>query len=114
MTSALRDLQQAVKDPEATAQQLAAAITVLLQQLPRLEVLELPGFPMSDAALQHAAQVGCMQGLQAVSFDHATTRLPATGGACHAASHSLTSAATCMESARARRFPQSCSRSQVC
>jgi hypothetical protein len=42
-------------------QQLAAAIPGLLQQLPRLAVLELPGFPISDAAVQ---QLGCMQGLQ--------------------------------------------------
>jgi hypothetical protein len=44
-------------------QQLAAAIAGLLQQLPRLAVLELPGMPISDAAMQ---QLGSMQGLQEV------------------------------------------------
>jgi hypothetical protein len=48
-------------------QQMAAAIAGLLQQLPRLAVLELPGWPMSDAAMQ---QLGGMQGLQEVSLEH--------------------------------------------
>jgi hypothetical protein len=48
-------------------QQMVAAITGLLQQLPRLAVLELPGIPVSDAAMQ---QLGCMQGLQEVSLEH--------------------------------------------
>jgi hypothetical protein len=48
-------------------QQMAAAITGLLQQLPQLAVLELPGFPVSDAATQ---QLGGMQGLQEVSLEH--------------------------------------------
>jgi hypothetical protein len=41
-------------------QQLAADLPSLLQQLPRLAVLELPGMPMSAAAMQ---QLGGMQGL---------------------------------------------------
>jgi hypothetical protein len=52
---------------EATVQQLAEAITGLVQQLPRLAVLELPGIPMPDAAMQ---QLGCMAGLQQVSLEH--------------------------------------------
>jgi hypothetical protein len=48
---------------EPAIQQLAAAIAVLLQQLPRLAVLELPRMPMSAAAMQ---QLGAMQGLQEV------------------------------------------------
>jgi hypothetical protein len=52
---------------KAAVQQLAAAIPGLLQQLPRVAVLELPGFPMSAAAMQ---QLGCMQGLQRVSLEH--------------------------------------------
>jgi hypothetical protein len=49
-----------------TQEQLAAAITSLLQQLPRLVVLELPGMPISAAAMQ---QLGSMQGLQEVSLE---------------------------------------------
>jgi Leucine-rich repeat (LRR) protein len=48
-------------------QQLAAAVAGLLQQLPRLAVLELPGLPISDTAVQH---MGAMQGLQQVSLAH--------------------------------------------
>jgi hypothetical protein len=48
---------------EPAIQQLAAAIAVLLQQLPRLAVLELPRMPMSAAAMQ---RLGAMQGLQEV------------------------------------------------
>jgi hypothetical protein len=51
---------------KAGVQQVAAAMPRLLQQLPRLAVLELPGIPMSDAAMQ---QLGCMQGLQQVSLE---------------------------------------------
>ena len=51
---------------QATVLQLAAAITRLLQQLPRLAVLELPGIPMPNASMQ---QLGCMQGLQQVSLE---------------------------------------------
>jgi hypothetical protein len=54
-------------NPKAAVQKLAAAIPSLLQQLPRVAVLELPGFPMSAAAMQ---QLGCMQGLQRVSLEH--------------------------------------------
>jgi hypothetical protein len=53
---------------EAAVQQLAAAISKLLQQVPRLAVLELPGMPISYAAMQ---KLGCMQGLQEVSLAHA-------------------------------------------
>ena len=52
---------------EGSAQQVAAAISGLLQQLPRLTVLELPHIPMSAAAVQ---QLGCMQGLQEVFIEH--------------------------------------------
>jgi hypothetical protein len=62
------DNRESVRNMEATVQKLAAAITGLLQQLPRLAVLELPGVPMSDAAMQ---QLGCMQGLQEVVLEHA-------------------------------------------
>jgi hypothetical protein len=51
----------------AATQQLAAAIPSLLQQLPRVAVLELLGFPMSAAAMR---QLGCMQGLQEVSLQN--------------------------------------------
>ena len=54
-------------NPKATVQQLAATIPSLLQQLPRVSVLELPGFPMSAAAMQ---QLGGMQGLLEVSLEH--------------------------------------------
>jgi hypothetical protein len=53
------------RNSAAAVQQLAAAVPGLLQQLPRLTVLELPGFPMGPAAMQ---QLGCMQGLQKVSL----------------------------------------------
>jgi hypothetical protein len=49
-------------------QQLAAALPSLLQQLPRLTVLELPGIPMSEAAMQ---QIGGMQGLHELSLTRA-------------------------------------------
>ena len=55
------------RNKEPAVQQLAAAITGLLQQLPRLAVLELPGMPMSEVAMQ---QLGCMQGLQEVFLEH--------------------------------------------
>ena len=51
---------------KAGVQKVAAAMPSLLQQLPRLAVLELPGIPMSAAAMQ---QLGCMQGLQQVSLE---------------------------------------------
>jgi hypothetical protein len=51
---------------KAGVQQVAAAMPRLLQQLLRLAVLELPGIPMSAAAMQ---QLGCMQGLQEVSLE---------------------------------------------
>jgi hypothetical protein len=54
-------------------QPVAAAITGLLQQLPRLAVLELHGMPMSAAAMQ---QLGGMQGLQEVSLQQ-TGYMPA-------------------------------------
>ena len=57
-----------ISNHAAAVQQLAAAMPKLLQQLPRLAVLELPGMPISDAAMQ---QLGCMQGLQEVSLAHA-------------------------------------------
>ena len=47
-------------------QQLAVAIPGLLQQMPRLAVLELPGIPMRPEAMQ---QLGGMQGLQRVSLE---------------------------------------------
>jgi hypothetical protein len=47
----------------AAMQQVAAALPSLLQQLPGLKVIELPGMPMSDAAMQ---QLGGVQGLQEV------------------------------------------------
>jgi hypothetical protein len=50
-------------DKKAAVLQLVAAIVVLLQQLPRLAVLELPGMPMYAAAME---QLGRMQGLQKV------------------------------------------------
>jgi hypothetical protein len=67
--SRLQDCNEAVLTSiikEPALQQLAASITRLLQQLPRLVVLELPGFPMSAAAMQ---QLSCMQGLQQVTLD---------------------------------------------
>jgi hypothetical protein len=51
------------RNKEPAVQQLAAVITGLLQQLPRLAVLELPGMPMCAEAVQ---QLGSMQGLQQV------------------------------------------------
>jgi hypothetical protein len=54
------------RNAAAATQQLAAAVPSLLQQLPRVAVLELPGFPMSAAAKQ---QLGCMQGLQQVFLE---------------------------------------------
>jgi hypothetical protein len=53
-----------IRHCEDAVQQLAAAIPRLLQQLPRLAVLDMPDMPVSDAAIQ---QLGGMQGLQAVS-----------------------------------------------
>jgi hypothetical protein len=62
------DNRESIRNIEATVQQLAAAFTGLLQQLPRLAVLELPGIPISAAAMQ---QLGSMQGLLEVSLEHA-------------------------------------------
>jgi hypothetical protein len=53
------------RNSAAAAQQLAAAIPGLLQHLPRVAVLELPGFPMSAAAMQ---QLGGMRELRHVSL----------------------------------------------
>jgi hypothetical protein len=60
--------RESIRNIEATVQQLAAAFTGLLQQLPRLAVLELPGIPISAAAMR---QLGSMQGLLEVSLEHA-------------------------------------------
>lgn len=54
-------------EPEDT-QQVADALPGLLQQLPRLEVLELQGMPLSTAAVQ---QIATMQGLQQAFLAHA-------------------------------------------
>lgn len=54
-----------ISTPPATVQRVAAAFPAILQQLPRLSVLELPGLPVTDAALQH---VTAMPGLQQVSL----------------------------------------------
>jgi hypothetical protein len=50
---------------EEAVQQLAAAAPAMLQRLPRLVVLELPGTPLSDEALQ---QLASMQGLRQVTL----------------------------------------------
>jgi Leucine-rich repeat (LRR) protein len=52
---------------EAAVQAVAAALPRMLQQLPRLSVLELPGLPITDAALQEMAR---LQGLQQVTLNH--------------------------------------------
>jgi hypothetical protein len=48
-------------------QAVAAVMPGLLQQLPRLSFLEIPGFPLTDAAMQ---QMGKMQDLQDVHMLH--------------------------------------------
>lgn len=51
----------------AAVQQVAEAMPRLLQQLPQLAVLELPGLPITHAA---AEQLGAMQGLRQVGLEH--------------------------------------------
>jgi hypothetical protein len=58
---------------DAATQQVAAAIPSLLKQLPQLAVLELPGFPMSAAAMQ---QLGGMRELQELHLEQ-VVRMPA-------------------------------------
>lgn len=55
------------KNTEAAVRQLAAAVPAMLQRLPRLVVLELPGMPFTDVAVQ---QLAAMQGLRQVSLSH--------------------------------------------
>jgi hypothetical protein len=60
------EFRSGASNTAAATMQLAAAIPGLLQQLSRLAVLELPGFPVSAAAMQ---QLGGMQGLQQVLLE---------------------------------------------
>jgi Leucine-rich repeat (LRR) protein len=52
---------------EAAVQQVAEAMPSMLQQLPRLSVLQMPKSPFTDAAVQQAA---ALQGLQSLSLAH--------------------------------------------
>jgi hypothetical protein len=54
------------RNTAGTVQQMANAISSLLRQLPLLSVLELPGFPFSDAAMQ---QTAAMQRLRHISIE---------------------------------------------
>jgi hypothetical protein len=56
------------QEPSET-QVVAAAMSGLLQQLPWLSTLELPGMTLTDAAMQ---QLGQMQDLQEISMSHRT------------------------------------------
>jgi hypothetical protein len=58
---------------KAAVQQLAVVIPGVLQKLRQLAVLELPGIPMSDAAVQ---QLCGMQGLQQVLLEHVDHMFP--------------------------------------
>jgi hypothetical protein len=60
-------------DSHSGAQQVAGAVAGLLQQLPRLVILELPEMCISDTAMQH---IGAMQGLQHVSLKHSLLIAP--------------------------------------
>jgi hypothetical protein len=52
---------------EGAVQKVAEAVAGMLQQLPRLAILQLPDLPFSDAAVQ---QTAAMQGLQQVEVRH--------------------------------------------
>lgn len=56
----------------AAVQQVAVTVAAMLQQLPRLIVLELPGMPLTSTAVQH---IGAMQSLQSARLEHVHTHV---------------------------------------
>lgn len=64
---------RACKNTAAAVRQVAAALPAVLQRLPRLSVCELPGMPLSDAAVQQllAMQGGAAGGQPVTSSAHA-------------------------------------------